>query len=101
MNHNSKELIKDYLINNREDIVSLLNPYIVQRDNLLSQLGTEFTNDIVDQFEYLAKRLIADHLSKAMIDGLSPEDILIDVTALNLKHYLESDIINIQKEGDS
>lgn len=91
---NSKELIKNYLVNNREHIIELITPYIEQRDSLVKETQNEFKKDIESQFVYTCKQQIVFEISNAKLEGISVEDIIIDVGALDLNYYINAEVID-------
>lgn len=93
-NIDSKQIIKEYLINNRQHILDLLNPVIIQKNELLKTMDNAFRNDINSQFEYTCKQLIIKDISEAKLENVSIEDIYVDITCLNLQYYLSADIID-------
>jgi hypothetical protein len=94
-NITSKEIIKEYLVNNREHIIDIINPYTIHKDKLLKEMPNEFQKDINEQYLYTCKQVLIKELSEAMLENVSVQDIIIDVNSLNLLYYISSEIIDV------
>jgi hypothetical protein len=93
MNHDAKDEIVDYLVNNRSHIQDILKDIIEQRVLLYSHIPPLLQNDIEDQFKYGATLIILEDLAKNL--KCTTEDAMVVLSRINLEHYLRAEVTDI------
>lgn len=98
MTHESQQLVKDYLVNNRDHLKELLKDVISKREELLNT-NPELRKDIEEQFQWITNQVIGTETSKST--GIDTLSILAILSRVNLIDYLEQDVIDMGESDES
>ena len=91
---NNEESIKQYLIDNREHLMLLIEPFKKQRELLLANSNSLFKQDIESQYKHVVKWTIIRDIECAL--KLPMDDIVITIESMNLNHYLDQETIDVE-----
>lgn len=78
--------IKDYLISNKEHLVSLLQPH-KDKKNFLEDSLPFFNGEIELQYVELRRNIIATEITKSL--AISYEDVIVYLEDINLEEFLK------------
>lgn len=98
MNHETREKVKDYLINNREHIKELINPFTIQKEELL-KTNPELRKDIDEQYHHFVTHIIGNDITSSI--GVDLLTILSIISRVDLLDYLNQDVIDLGEEDES
>ncbi len=83
----TNDLIKDYLINNKEHLMKLTQPMRYIKSNLLKKYPEVFSDYIKEQYFELTKSIIIQDITKAL--AVSTEDVILVLEEINVEEYLK------------